>query len=188
MNGGLTSTATTTISASSVTGNALVLNGVPYSMPSSGIASSTTWAFDANGKATYWGLPIYTNGSFATTTTAGSTGTSTHAHGLGRIPKKIKITANYLRENEQNLQQSFGVYNGNTVSTVWSSLLFENGQQNNTLGISSTDVLYLFENRSTGQIGEKATITWDATNFYLTWSAITNFPTSLATNVMWEAE
>jgi hypothetical protein len=182
-----TFTATTTISASSVTNNALVVNTVPHSFPSSGIASSTTWAFDANGKATYWALPTYTNGSFATTTDSGSAGTTAYAHGLGRIPKKVKITANYL-DNTQSLEQSFGVYNGTTISTAWSSLLFENGAQRNTSGVSSTYILYLSESNSGGTQEIRATITWDATNFYLTWSTSANFLASYPTNVMWEAE
>lgn len=77
--GGLTSTATTTLAGSNVNSNALVINTVPYSFPSSGVSSSTVWTFDANGKATYEPLPTaqFANGAVSIAANGGANAITT---------------------------------------------------------------------------------------------------------------
>ena len=68
--GGLTSTATTTLAGSNVNSNAIVLNGVPYSFPSTLLASSSVLSIDTAGNTT-WETPTAIRYTYATTTGMG---------------------------------------------------------------------------------------------------------------------
>ena len=68
--GGLTSTATTTLAGSNVLSNAIVLNGVPYSFPSTLLASSSVLSIDTAGNTT-WETPTAIRYTYATTTGMG---------------------------------------------------------------------------------------------------------------------
>ena len=180
--GGLTSTATTTLAGSNYLSNALVLNGVPYQFPSSGIASSTTWAFDANGKATYQYINK-TQGVFSTTTPP--IGLQTIAHGLGHTPSWVKMTAKYASGGATSFQaaESIGIWDRGVYSTIYhySSVITNGGGSDNSI---TTGILYLFTDSDNDK--STATITVDATNIYLTW-ATDGAPINTA-SVLWEAE
>ena len=148
----------------------MCLNGVCHSFPSSGLASSTAWTFDANGKVTYFSIPIYRSGVYSTTTSSspisGSFGTTIIAHGFGRKPNKVTIFATGV--DSANGSHSFtssasmGTYNGTTQNAVCTSI----GKT-----FTSGSIIHLEYNIGT-QIGQYASISTDATNIYLTWSAI----------------
>ena len=173
--------ATTTIDASNYLSNALVLNGVPYQFPSLGIASSTTWAFDANGKATYQYINK-TQGIFSTSTPIGS---QTIAHGLGHTPSWVKMTAKYASGGTTSFQaaESIGIWDRGVYSTIYhySSVITNGGGSDNSI---TTGILYLFTDSDNDK--STATITVDATNIYLTW-ATDGAPINTA-SVLWEAE
>ena len=120
----------------------------------------------------------YANG-IATRNMTTASGTQTIAHGLGEIPKKIKITAiNYAA----GFFKSFGVYNGTTTSCV----VMHDGSLDGSF-TSTSNIVYLLNDASpvTGksQIG---VATFDATNIIITWTK-TGSPTGTQ-SFMWEAE
>lgn len=128
------------------------------------------------------------NGSL---TIPGATGNQNIAHGLGRIPTKIKITTPIYGLGPQSVGFvgticSVGVYNGTTTSTLY----VESGR-NYPSWVSTTDVLTTKIVRlhswdtfySSDTLGE-ATVTFDATNIIINWSSVGYTGTKL----LWEAE
>lgn len=106
-----TNSATTTIAASSVTNRALILNGVPYSFPSGGIASSTVWGFDANGKASFVSIASTTSGVLSI---AANSGANTVA--LGFKARLIRMSWSYPLSTNGVVQilSGSGLYNVQT--------------------------------------------------------------------------
>jgi hypothetical protein len=180
-NGGLTSTATTTLSGSNYLSDAIKINTVPYQFPSSGIASSTAWAFDAQGRATYWGL-AKTTGAVSTTTPLGP---QVIAHGLGYTPKLVKITARWASGGTVTFErsESTGIWNKGSYSTVYDySAVITNGAGSS--GVKTDRIVYLFKDGTDGD--SSATLTVDGTNITLTWTTATAaMPTA---SFIWEAE
>lgn len=115
----------------------------------------------------------YKNGT-TTYNIATASGTQTIAHGLGVVPKRIRISFN------RSGTTTFGVatYNGSNVSTI------NNDNSNGTYqGVGSTIVAYGGINQTEYTTG---TITTDATNISIAWVK-TNSPSGTL-NMMWEAE
>lgn len=122
----------------------------------------------------------YTNGT-DTKNAADASGTQNIAHGLGKIPKKVKITAyaqvDAVGNGEDLMRVSNTVYNGTTQS----SLSFYESGGGNTATISTTFILTI-SNGGT-QVG---VVTFDATNIIITWTKNSS-PTGTYT-LLWEAE
>lgn len=136
-NGGLTSSATTTLAGSNVNSNALILNTLKYAFPSSGIASSTVWAFDATGKATFEPQQAYVFGQFSTSSSITTTGAFTVTTNIGYIPKQIHISAKCGTTATQAGASSEGDINPFTLSQ---SSTYTGG---NTSGQDGSDIIRL---------------------------------------------
>ena len=120
---------------------------------------------------------IFKNG-VATRAGSVASGDQVIAHGLGAIPKKVKITAYYL-QTATTPSISMGVFDG----TLTKSMRMVDGFS--SLGSSTTNILEVFyQNTSNSQ---KATIAVDATNITLTWILAGSMG---ASNIilLWEAE
>jgi len=110
-----------------------------------------------------------------------ASGTQTIAHGVGATPKVIKITAMWASGND-DLIQSFGVYNGTTTSCVWFQRIDATDE---SAGTSSTNVIHL-PSLAADSSSQKATVAIDATNITLTWTK-TGSPSSESIHILWEA-
>jgi hypothetical protein len=119
---------------------------------------------------------VRTNG-VATYDLSTATGSVNIAHGLGRVPKKIKITALWTY-NLSTVGSAFGTYNGTTVSGISNSY---DGSYPSYVA-SSTYILYI---GVTGGLWSRAIPTFDATNITLAWTR--GGSTGIA-YLMWEAE
>lgn len=122
---------------------------------------------------------IYKNGA-TTYDLSTASGTQNIAHGLGKIPKYIRITAGLVGTTAWNASpiwvQAITVYNGTTQS----SQSFYN--ENNVLTVSTSFRIGITTASSTYQTG---VITFDATNIIITWTK-TNGPSGTA-QLLWEA-
>jgi hypothetical protein len=131
------------------------------------------------------GNPITsTNGSNHDWTMNHANGTQTIAHGLGRTPKNVRISA-VINDtyNERGIAQSSGVYNGTTTSCVWfRTAIWTNDSDS---GDTATYIVYLIPHSG---VGQEATVTVDGTNISLAWTNIGNSPNNVAISLMWEAE
>jgi hypothetical protein len=114
--------------------------------------------------------------------TAGST-TQNIAHGLGRIPKTVKIVA--WRIVGSYLFQSITVYNG-TTQNAQCFIADGNGSQN--IRMEQTDFLLAYETTNVGGPAyQKGVITFDATNIIITWTKSSITPSAGTYYLMWEA-
>jgi hypothetical protein len=117
----------------------------------------------------------------ATRAMKGVDGNVTYAHGLGRIPKMVRITA--LRHSGDTIfAESFGAYDGSNTRCVWA-----NGQYNNhsDSGSSTTYIVLIYSAVDQSEYS-RATITVDATNITLSWTKSAS-PSGTIT-FMWEVE
>lgn len=128
--------------------------------------------------ANYQATLTWKNGS-TTYDVSTASGTQTIAHGLGKIPKKIKITASWSMTTDKS--HSSGVYNGTTNSVAHWSIDVGNAYWNS--GANSTQGVVLRRSDATKVEG---VLTFDATNITITWTK-TGSPTGTA-QIMWEAE
>lgn len=107
-----------------------------------------------------------------------STGSQTIAHGLGRIPRKIRLTTeNNISGATFTVETSIGAYDGTHNSNVFTSVTQNN---NGTVSLS---------NSSSTSYGIKASgntgiITFDSTNITITWTG----SNGVSGNILWEAE
>lgn len=122
-----------------------------------------------------------TSNNGTTTRDLSLTSTQTIAHGLGRTPKSVRITAQY----------------NNSYLTMWKSLGFSNGSTNSCLYEMTTTSGATFSSFTQGTSSHvinmggntnfaTATATFDATNITLTWTK-TGTPTGTA-NIVWETQ
>lgn len=130
---------------------------------------------------------VFTNG---TTTRAGDTasGDQTIAHGLSKIPKKIRVTVTKTNTTNNGLVNSTGVYNGTTNSCVWG--IGEdngNGTAASQSGNSTTQIVYVPQTQVGANGTQVAVATFDDTNITLTWTK-TGTVNSSSMNILWEAE
>lgn len=108
-----------------------------------------------------------------------ASGTQNIAHGLGKIPKQVRITAAWTNTTN-NLSQSYGVYNGTTQSEAGHAFDVGNGYY-----VTYSSTSFSIELRKSGSVLQTGVITFDATNITITWTK-TGSPTGTA-NIMWEA-
>lgn len=135
--------------------------------------------------------PVYKNG---VTTRTGNTasGSQTIAHGLGVIPKYIRLTArkgvNAVSGTGAKADvQSVGVYNGTTTSSVWSDYVTTSstGTIEANTGTDTSNIIYIRDSSAGGE-SQGASVAFDATNITLTWTKSAS-PTSDTINILWEA-
>lgn len=101
-------------------------------------------------------------------------GTQNIAHGLGAIPKRIRINV-ITRISISAERRSHGSYDGTVMSCVYAS--------NSSAGTTSSYIIYM----SDGTNIQRATVSVDATNITLTWTTVGS-PLAQLMNIMWEAE
>jgi len=180
-------------------GTKAIVKGLSTALAANDIVAGQIVQVMYNGTAFEITSPIsiatFTNG---VTNRAGqaASGTQTIAHGLGVVPRKVKITAFYgqgfIGAGSVNSAKSVGVYNGSTTSTV-----FEVCQTTGSAGAvgqlagSDTSNIIALNGLSGSAIiaGQQATIAVDATNITLTWTRNNSLmPTNADIDMMWEAE
>ena len=124
---------------------------------------------------------IFTNGT-DTKNAADASTTQNIAHGLGKIPKKVRITAMHgiqgSSDTDSNSLIATTVYNGTTQSSV--SLY----STSDTIDIITAATFTLNSAIAVGTT--TGVVTFDATNIIITWTK-TGSPTGTYT-LMWEAE
>lgn len=129
----------------------------------------------------YKNVTIYKNGD-TTKNAADASTTQNIAHGLGRTPKKVKITAICKSADtgsaETALATAITVYNGTTQSSI------SNYSTNATPQYANANTFTL---NAAGAAGtQTGVVTFDATNIIITWTK-TNSPTGTF-YLLWEAE
>lgn len=111
----------------------------------------------------------------------GSTGeTQTIAHGLGKKPRYIKITAIHSQGTTTNNSLSIGTYDGKNTNTVWLA-----DQDNTSWGNSTSAVVAMYETATSE--GQTATATFDTKNIYLAWTAVGVTAGGGNIEILWEA-
>ena len=192
--GGLTSSGTTTISASSLTTNPLVINSLAYKWPATRGASSTVLMENGSGGLIFDYGSMYNFGR--TSTSSGGKGTMTIAHGLIGTPRLMKFTVT----NSDNLGNDTGKSYGTGVATSTSATqsatsICAGDWVANSPVIAAQEksvaayVISLVGSASVAcdtDPGWRAQVsTVDATNITLTFDGAANDATTL--NIQWEA-
>lgn len=108
-----------------------------------------------------------------------ATGSQTIAHGLGRAPRFVRVSAHKQISGAQ-FATSTGVYNGTTTSCV--QIVVEASASTST---SSANIMEIFDNTA-GTAKQVATVSVDATNITLSWTK-TGAPSANDIRFMWEA-
>jgi len=129
--------------------------------------------------------------NWVTTRTADTaSGTQTIAHGGGKEPKFVEISANYavaVSGTVSNISRSEGSYNGTTNSCIYEAYTLGNGAGTNALttGNSSTQWIYIQQSGTAGNT-QVWVITKDATNITITWTK-TGTLAANPININWKA-
>lgn len=110
------------------------------------------------------------------TTRAGSTasGDQTIAHGLGKTPFLVRITAAAIVDTGARGALSIGSYDGTTQQCIYKS---DDGGNGNTTFIaegSSSHIIRLYRKRAGSTGDQSATIAVDGTNITLSWTKTSN--------------
>lgn len=122
---------------------------------------------------------IFKNGT-TTKDAADSSTTQNIAHGLGVIPKYVRITAIFQTNNSSfDSLQAYTVYNGTTQSSV---ATYRSTGGTNTI-LSSSFILN--SGNGAGTNTQTGVVTFDATNIIITWTK-GNSPSGVY-NLLWEA-
>jgi len=116
-----------------------------------------------------------------TTRGMNSAGSVNIAHGLGVAPKIVRFTATG-NNSGTSITFSKGTYNGTSHNCIYSSFA---GSTNGTSGTSTTYALEMVD-FSTRGIGLSLTV--DATNLIITYTAISSGGDNRTMNILWEAE
>ena len=122
--------------------------------------------------------PIFKNGT-TTKDAADASGTQNIAHGLGKIPKKIRIKAIAITTAAQCQQQhAETVYNGTVQSSISiaGNMVSSNAQAVTTFRLNQAAIANY----------QDGVVTFDDTNIIIDWTK-TNSPTGTYT-LLWEAE
>lgn len=135
---------------------------------------------------TDWVITSVLSTSFATTYTNGVTSKSASdasttqniAHGLGKIPKRVRIIAQESTGSPGGIFQSTAVYNGTTQSSVSTYLT-------GAFGITTTTAGFTLNTAFTNGT-QTGVVTFDSTNIIITWTK-TNSPSGNYA-LLWEAE
>jgi len=124
-------------------------------------------------------LPVYAN--WTTSRAWDSTGTQNIAHWLWIAPKRVRIVGvKSLASSGIANSRSDGTYNGTTTSTAISWVL------TTTTSISSNSTTSIVVGQTAANNLLEASITVDATNIVLTWTA-TGSPSNDSIFISWEA-
>lgn len=141
------------------------------------------------GDGTWTTIPnplVYKNGTDISRGGAAASSVLNIAHGLGTIPKKVRITAFYNANTAGNvdLSSSYGSYNGTTNSCVYNVVNAGGGL------LLNTDNTYgIFLSNMAGSADQKAVITVDATNIILTFTKTgVGLTGGYSIALMWEVE
>lgn len=124
---------------------------------------------------------VLTSGS-VTYDTSTASGTQTIAHGLGKIPKYIKMSALRSRGSSNDSSSSFGSYNGTNQYCVWS--VGQGASLATASGKSATQILSVRDQSISANYTE-AVASFDATNITLTWTK--NGSITGNAEILWEA-
>lgn len=111
-----------------------------------------------------------------------ATGSQTIAHGLGVIPKKIRITVTFFWGSANTGCISVGSYNGSVASAVY-SMAGSTGSAGEGSGSSYMVMIY----QDTTSNSQLATVAMDATNITLSWTKSGTLSANNM-NILWEAE
>jgi hypothetical protein len=113
-----------------------------------------------------------------------ASGSQTIAHGLGAIPKRIKIKGVFSTSSTTIAfnSQSEGVYDGTNTRCIYSTILVGSAPEFNT---STSFIIKLMDPSNWATYYQTATVTFDATNITLTWTK-NGSPTGTA-QILWEA-
>lgn len=118
-------------------------------------------------------------------TRAGNTasGTQNIAHGLGRIPRFIRIKAakSFGTSTNEVTSMSDGTYDGNTTASVQCNMYPQTGTSG--ASTSTTNIISITDADGSSQV---ATVTFDATNIILAWTK-SSAPNVADINLLWEA-
>lgn len=127
------------------------------------------------------GAASFTNG---VTVLTNASGTQNIAHGLGVVPKKIRITTITNTTGSLASQStSCGVYNGTTTAQVYVITVGSSGWDP-SVGTSSSNIITANDGMNNGNT-LNATVTFDSTNIIL---STTKGSSGCDTRIMWEAE
>lgn len=111
-----------------------------------------------------------------------ASGAVTTAHGLGRIPRYIRVTARIVNASATaKMAMSDGVYNGTTVACTY---LFRDDSTDSVAGTDSVNIVAIKFDASNE--AQNAVPTFDATNITLTWTRVNTTPSGTI-HIMWEA-
>ena len=124
-----------------------------------------------------------------------ASGSQTIAHGLGTVPKYVRITAfrnDFANSGNGSIvkeSKSVGVYNGTNTATTWAwALSVGQNSDSSDSGVNTTNIVHIIANYQYGVTSQVATISVDATNITLTWTYSVNVAfTSNPLNMVWEA-
>lgn len=148
------------------------------------VPTTPTASTDGASMAYVQSNPITSTNGTTTRAYNGGAGDTTIAHGLGRIPKKVKITAIWVGTfNVKAEAMSFGVYNGTTTSCVYNIARITTGNQGGSIA-DATYIIYIKEDSGAYQ---RATVAVDATNITLTWTKSDLSNSGLTIAILWEA-
>lgn len=126
---------------------------------------------------------VYANG-VSTRVLSTASGDQTIAHGLGKTPKRVKISVGMIPETGNYLaNHSWGVYDSSGTHCMY---LGRNGNAQGFQGTSSAYIVSVWDHTTSGTTAQTATITVDGTNITLSWTK-NGFPVSTA-QILWEAE
>lgn len=147
--------------------------------PSSGQVLTAT-----GGSAATWQTPlpapVFTSGVDTSWNMATTSGNLVLAHGLGKIPKFIRITCYYNGGTSPGV--STGVYNGTTQSVTYSNVAGSGG----TANVSSGNIIIAIS-ASASPHNQVGNVSFDATNIIIAFTKTgTNGAETL--NIMWEAQ
>ena len=118
--------------------------------------------------------------SSGTSSYSGATGTQTIAHGLGKIPRLLRITAIVgTASSAYSFPISTGVYDGTNNNSIEVVTNGGSGQYN----LQTGSTIVFTGSISTGAANYSATATFDATNFYLAWTKVGS---AAAVTFLWE--
>jgi hypothetical protein len=146
-------------------------------------STGTVWQL-TNPASMVLGGVTYTSGR--TTKDAWDTSTTQNiAHGLGKTPKKVKLTflATFTNAIAPN-GSAFLVYNGTTSTCVGYQYITSGGVMAN---MNDNGKIVIYQSFG-GNYYNTGTVTFDATNIIITWVATNPSTASTVFDILWEAE
>lgn len=150
-----------------------------------GVGSNDTVlvADSAQASGVKWGVTPLTSSNFKSgiATRAGNTasGSQTIAHGLGKVPAKIKMTAFFADLTDMTMSE--GTYINGSYNCLLASHSSTSG-----VGSDSSNIIYI-NPLDPGRGEQRATVSVDATNITLSWTYTATLSSNSIT-ILWEVE